>query len=393
MDPRENHLLLESPGGACSSSSAPRNRPASLLALALALVGPPVLAQDAQGPRTVPDPPEGAAPVHPVEGAAATTPEEMQDYRESIPGTEVTFSLKALPGGSFLFGSPEGEEDRGKDEGPQVEVRVSPFWIGTHEVTWAEYKEFTDSLDVQRRGAGVAEPTAQDPWSDAVSRPTPPYVPMDFNMGIEGYPAICMTQFAARQYTKWLSMKTGRWYRLPTEAEWEYACRAGTTTAWSFGDEVDDLEEAAWFFDNADDQYQKVGSLPPNPWGLYDMHGNVAEWCLDGYDAEIHGKLEAGVLDPVNWATELYPRVVRGGSWDHDPEDLRSAARMSSRAGWKVQDPQIPKSIWYHTDAKFLGFRVVRVLTPPTPEQAARWWEADLEEVRTIEQRQRNGDR
>ncbi len=385
MDPRENPLLLESPGGAFSSCAPPRNRPAPLLVLALlGLGGPPVLAQDAQGPRTVPDPPEGAA---------ATTPAEMKDYRESIPGTEVTFSLKALPGGSFLFGSPEGEEDRGKDEGPQVEVRVSPFWIGTHEVTWAEYKEFTDSLDVQRRGAGVAEPTAHDPWSDAVSRPTPPYVPMDFNMGIEGYPAICMTQFAARQYTKWLSMKTGRWYRLPTEAEWEYACRAGTTTAWSFGDDVDDLEEAAWFFDNADDQYQKVGSLPANPWGLYDMHGNVAEWCLDGYDAEIHGKLESGVLDPVNWATALYPRVVSGGSWDHDPEDLRSAARMSSRAGWKVQDPQIPKRIWYHTDAKFLGFRVVRVLTPPTPEQAARWWEADLDEVRTIEQRQRKGDR
>jgi hypothetical protein len=95
----------------------------------------------------------------------------------------------------------------------------------------------------------------------------------------------------------------------------------------------------------------------------------------------------------VTWATELYPRVVRGGSWDHDPEDLRSAARMASKAGWKVQDPQIPKSIWYHTDAKFLGFRVVRQLTPPTPEQAARWWEADLEEVRTIEQRQRKGDR
>lgn len=395
MDRRGNRFPLArlSDGAWWMPSWPPRSSRSALLGLAVALAMPQGLAQDAQGPRTVPDPPEGAAPVHPVEGAAATTPEEMRDYRESIPGTEVGFTLKALPGGSFLFGSPDDEDDRGKDEGPQVEVRVSPFWIGTHEVTWAEYKEFTDSLDVQRRGAGVAEPTAQDPWSDAVSRPTPPYVPMDFNMGIDGYPAICMTQFAARQYTKWLSMKTGRWYRLPTEAEWEYACRAGTTTSWSFGDEVDDLEEAAWFFDNADDQYQKVGSLPPNPWGLYDMHGNVAEWCLDGYDAGIHGKLESGVLDPVNWATELYPRVVRGGSWDHDPEDLRSAARMSSRAGWKVQDPQIPKSIWYHTDAKFLGLRVVRVLTPPTPEQAARWWEADLEEVRTIEQRQRNGDR
>lgn len=350
-------------------------------------------AQDTQGPRVLPDAPKGAPPFHPVEGADASSPQEMQDFTESIPGSKATFGMKALPGGTFLMGSPEEEDDRSQDEGPQVEVKLSPFWIGTHEVTWAEYKEFTDSLDLQRRAAGAAEGTPQDPWSDAVSRPTPPYVPMDFNMGIEGYPAICMTQFAARQYTKWLSMKTGRWYRLPTEAEWEYACRAGTTTAYSFGDDPDALEDTAWYFDNADDQYQKVGTRPANPWGLFDMHGNVAEWCLDGYDPEAYSRLEPGTLDPVTWATELYPRVVRGGSWDHDPEDLRSAARMASKAGWKVQDPQIPKSIWYHTDAKFLGFRVVRQLTPPTPEQAARWWEADLEEVRTIEQRQRKGDR
>ena len=345
-------------------------------------------------PVAAPAPPRGTGlPVLEVRDATAATPAAMRPYTDRILGSKVTFDMVPVPGGTFRMGSPADEVGRDADEGPVREVALEPFWMGAHEVTWDAYHVFMLQQDKSRRPADPDRVAPQDELADAVSRPTPPYVPMDFNMGVDGYPAIAMTQFAAKQYTKWLTMKTGRFHRLATEAEWEYACRAGTTTAWSFGDDVDDLEEAGWFFDNADDQYQKVGSLPPNPWGLYDMHGNVAEWCLDGYDAKIHGKLEAGVLDPVNWATALYPRVVRGGSWDHDPEDLRSAARMSSRAGWKVQDPQIPKSIWYHTDAKFLGFRVVRVLTPPTPEQAARWWEADLEEVRTIEQRQRNGDR
>ena len=213
-------------------------------------------------------------------------------------------------------------------------------------------------------------------------------------MGVEGRPAICMTQFAAKQYSKWISMKTGRFYRLPTEAEWEYACRAGTTTAYSFGDDPDELDDYAWYFDNADDRYQPVGQKKPNPWGLYDMHGNVAEWVLDAFDTAYYGTFgEETAPDPVNWPATLYPRTVRGGSWDDDPELLRSAARRKSTKGWKVQDPQLPKSIWYHTDAPFIGFRVVRPLAQPSPQDRARYWEADLESVREIQDRQRRGDR
>ncbi len=349
-----------------------------------------------ESPSVYPDMPEGAPPVAVVESAEAETAADMKEYVEPIGGTEVTFRMKPIPGGKFSMGSPEDEDDREADEGPQIEVEISPFWMGQHEVTWDEYQQFMYKLDIQQRTQGQAKAIPQDAWADAVSRPTPPYVPMDFEMGVAGYPAICMTQFAARQYTKWLSMKTGRFYRLPTEAEWEYACRAGTTTAYFFGDDPDALDDYGWYFDNADDQYQKPGQKKPNAWGLFDMHGNVAEWVLDAFDPSFYAaqKAKGEVLrDPIHWPKELYPRVARGGSWDDDPELLRSAARRASKPGWKVQDPQLPKSIWYHTDARFLGFRLVRPWKVPSVEEQRRYWEADVDSVLEIQERQRKGGR
>jgi formylglycine-generating enzyme required for sulfatase activity len=180
-----------------------------------------------------------------------------------------------------------------------------------------------------------------------------------------------MTQLAARCYCKWLSAKTGRYYRLPTEAEWEYACRAGTTTAYSFGDDPEQLEQHGWFFFNADDQCQKVGQKKPNPWGLYDMHGNVQEWVLDAYASDTYQQ-RAGrtVQNPLLVPQSIYPRVVRGGCWDSDPEDLRSAARGASDPQWKSQDPRDPQSIWQFTTPVAPGFRVVRPLRVPTAAEA-----------------------
>jgi formylglycine-generating enzyme required for sulfatase activity len=311
----------------------------------------------------------------------ATTEAQMRPYTEVISGTNVTFDMVPIPGGSFTMGSPADEPGHQEDEAPQHPVRIEPFWMGKCEVTWNEYEIWTFSLDIQRRKVNNIEPTKNDQIADALLRPTKPYTDMTFGMGKEGFPAICMTQWAAKCYCQWLSAKTGRYYRLPTEAEWEYACRAGTTTAYSFGDDPAELDQYAWYYDNSDDAYHEVAKKKPNPWGLYDMHGNVAEWCLDAYSASFYKTLPADqpVLNPYNPPKGPYPHVVRGGSWDDDADRLRSAARRASEKAWKIQDPQIPQSIWYFTDALFVGFRVVRPLVEPSDEVKAAYLAAGTE--------------
>jgi formylglycine-generating enzyme required for sulfatase activity len=322
--------------------------------------------------------------VLPVPAAVAATESEMKPYAEPLEHTDQQIEMLPIPGGTFLMGSPASEADRNEDEGPQREVKVSPFWIGKYEITWDQYDAWGEEIDQLRRKMLSIKPNARDLIVDGVSKPTEPYTDMSFGMGKGEYPAICMTQHAARTFCKWLSVKTGRYYRLPTEAEWEYACRAGTTTAYSFGDDPDELEDHAWFFDNSDDTYQEVGQKKPNPWGVCDMHGNVAEWVLDQYDESFYGQ-ENNAVDPLSVPSELYPRVVRGGGWDDDPDMLRSAAREGSSDEWKKQDPQIPRSIWYHTDALGVGFRVVRPLVDPSDQEKADKWDKTAPEQKDPE--------
>ena len=298
--------------------------------------------------------------------ADATTEAEMKPYTQKIIGTDAKFDMVPIRGGKFLMGSPESEADRKEDEGPQFEAEVEPFWMGKCEVTWEEYELWGMGLDKQFRKVTGAKTTEWDTLADAITMPTKPYADMSFGMGKERMPAISMTQLGAKMYCKWLSAKTGYYYRLPTEAEWEYACRAGTKTAFSFGDDPAAMDDYGWHYGNSDDKYHKVGQKKPNPWGLYDMHGNVAEWVLDQYTPDGY-KQSAGkaVKNPLELPTKIDPRVVRGGSWFDDADRARSAARMCSTKDWKAQDPQIPQSVWYLTDAEFVGFRVVRPLRKP----------------------------
>jgi formylglycine-generating enzyme required for sulfatase activity/mono/diheme cytochrome c family protein len=301
---------------------------------------------------------------------------EMKSYDTQVPKTGAPFSMIAIKGGEFLLGSPDKEEGRIDDEGPQVKVQIKPFWMGKHEVTWDEYEPFQLTAEGRNKDGSRKVWSPDDKPEDLISQPTPPYQPMDFGMGRNGFPAICMTQHAANKYCQWLSAQTGHFYRLPTEAEWEYAARAGTTTAYFFGDDPAQLGDYAWFFENAANfQYSQVGKKKPNPWGLYDIYGNVCEWTLDQYLPDGYQQL-AALGSGNKWVPSKtpYPHVARGGHYDDDPEMLRSAARRGSEPGWKQQDPQLPKSIWYLTDATWLGFRIVRPLEIPTVEEMFAAW-------------------
>ncbi len=286
-------------------------------------------------------------------------PVDLKPYSETLAGTRVKFDMVPISGGRFLLGSPEGEAGRNADEGPQRDVRIQPFWMGAMEVTWDEYDIFAFSQDIAKKPAPDAAPTA----SDAVTRPTPPYADESFGYGKGRQPVISITHHAAMEYCRWLTQKTGKLYRLPTEAEWEYACRAGSQTAYSFGEDAKKLAEYGWFADNSEGAPHLVGKKKPNAWGLYDMHGNVAEWCVDSYAKDFYSTLKSGIVEPVLVPAEKrYPNSVRGGSWDDEANRLRSAARQYSKREWSKRDPQRPQSIWWHTDALTIGFRVVHPL-------------------------------
>ena len=314
---------------------------------------------------------------------AGAVNDDFVSYTQDINTSDLSFDMLPIKGGVYTMGSPKDDAARGKDERLAHKVQVSDFWMGKHELTWDEYELWMINLDLDNRKYKKLEHTPEDELSDGVTKPTAPYTDMTFGMGKRGYPAICMTQLSAKMYSMWLSARTGKFYRLPTEAEWEYACKAGTQTAYSFGDDKSELSKYAWHLGNSRFKYQKVGQKLPNPWGLHDMHGNVWEWVLDQYVPPAAKESAKLVVNPLIPPTALYPRMVKGGSWDDGSTKHRSAARLGSSEAWKQQDPQIPKSVWYHTDATFVGLRLVRPRTIPSLEEVEKFWPSE-EEIKAI---------
>jgi formylglycine-generating enzyme required for sulfatase activity len=330
----------------------------------------------------------------PAAGAKPAASLNPKEFVQKIPGSDISFEMVAVPGGTFRMGSPESEAGRKEDEGPQVEVEVEPFYIGRHEVTWAEYDLFVSRyMDIKRLDWDKQPVVPEDRRADAVTYPTPLYEleggPILDRMGRGGrFPAVSMSQFDARQYTKWLSKKTGRFYRLPTEAEWEYACRAGSKAAYCFGNEPEKLKDYAWYFDNSEKEdglgaYREVGKKKPNAWGLHDMHGNVAEWCVDQYDprryARLTGWWKLTASEAILWPNKKHPRVIRGGGFESEAAACRSAARFGSSKDevdhHNVLD--LPESPHWSSSAFWLGFRVVSPAREPTEAEKLRFWNAD----------------
>ena len=287
--------------------------------------------------------------------------DQSKSYTQKLPGTTVSFDMVAIPEGKFTMGSPENEKGRKADEGPLHEVKINAFFISKQEIPWDIYELYVyKDYDV----------TVKDAQVDAVTRPTKPYLDMTFGMGKEGYPAVGMTQYNALQFCKWLYDRTGVFYRLPTEAEWEYAGRAGSNTAYSFGNDASKLGEYAWYVDNSKEKTQPAGTKKPNAWGLFDMHGNAAEWTIDQYMPDFYSQNKGMLADnPVAEPIKLYPHTIRGGSFADAADALRSASRAASDPDWKRIDPQIPKSNWWFPEAPFVGIRLVRPVNPPSKEQ------------------------
>jgi formylglycine-generating enzyme required for sulfatase activity len=303
------------------------------------------------------------------------TPAEIpfESFEEKIPGTNREFEMIPVAGTIFLMGN-------------RHPVSVDSFWMSSNVITWNLYNLFVEEsienvrsdfyrvyYNVDISADAVSSPTLTDEIlemlleaeipADVISIPSPSYGDLSGGMGTDGYPAVNMTHYAAHMFTRWLTIKTGKFYRLPTEAEWELACRAGETGEYTPSKDVDGF---AWHRGNSNRSYQPVGSKQPNEYGFHDMLGNVSELTLDQYHEDYFERLEDEPSDnPWFRPDRIYPHSVRGGSWMDTADASNCLQRQGTSPNWKRNDPQLPKSLWWFTNAPFVGFRVVMPLNQP----------------------------
>ena len=302
---------------------------------------------------------------------------QFESFTEQIPGSTISFRMMKIPGGTFRMGSPDDEPFHSAEEGPVLQVQVDSFFMAEVEVSWDEYLAFYAQTAAEGRTTDSEGPRATGGSTDAITGATPPYGQPDQGWGKGKRPAISISYHAAETYCKWLSLVTGKHYRLPTEAEWEYACRGRTTTPYFFpGDpkrfektgiraRISDNDTAvintyAVYAGNSRSKTQEPDFVAPNPFGLKNMSGNVAEFCSDWYQPDSYSKYPAGQLVNPKGPTSGTARVIRGGSYKDEASRIRSAARDYTRTeAWLRTDPQMPKSIWWYSDCFYVGFRVV----------------------------------
>jgi cytochrome c nitrite reductase small subunit len=307
---------------------------------------------------------------------APTAITSFSKFREQVPNTAISFNMVPVKGGTFKMGSEELEPYRNNDEGPVRQVTVSSFFMSEIEVTWDEYWAFYASTMSEGRidPTIVMEKNASNP--DAISGPTPPFGIPDQGWGGGSRPAITMTHYGAKTYCQWLSKVTGKKYRLPTEAEWEYACRSGNETPYFFkgdpkrfvakglrnrifGVDTTGINSYVVYQLNSSSKTQEPTFVKANPFGLKNMAGNVAEYCSDYYSPDAYKSSGSTLTDPKG-PESGEEHVVRGGSYNSDAAAVRSAAReFTQTVNWLKTDPQQPKSIWWYSDIKGIGFRVV----------------------------------
>ncbi|HEV8604214.1 MAG TPA: SUMF1/EgtB/PvdO family nonheme iron enzyme [Tepidisphaeraceae bacterium] len=255
-------------------------------------------------------------------------PPKMEPYIERIKGTLTRFDMLPIPGGKFVF-SADGKET-------PKEVEIKPFFMAKTEITWDQYDTFLLQRDLPEKDRKLLKDR------DAEARPSPPHGTPDHSWGHEQHPLLHSSYNAGVKYCEWLSQKTGRKYRLPTEAEWEYAARAGAAEQ---KPEKKTVLEIAWSKDNSksedfdnDETSHEVATKKPNAFGLHDMLGNVGEWCTP-----LAGKVP----------------VIRGGTYLDPASQIGWATRTIYTSEWQMRDSQDPKSKWWMSDGPFCGFRVI----------------------------------